>query len=154
MKASPRFLAKLGLLFIVSLLSINIAHSQTDVGKTFVDKLLEQVRKLEKSCSADIKKYCSTVTPGEGRMIYCMQAHEDKISPGCAFDLQDVALNLQASMDALKDAVNACRADILSVCGKVQPGNGRIAACLIANKTTVSKSCGDAIRKVEGIGEN
>jgi hypothetical protein len=67
---------------------------------------------LEKSCAEDIKQYCSTVTRGEGRMIYCMQAHEDKTSPGCSYDLEDIALALQASNDALKEAANACRADI------------------------------------------
>ena len=87
-------------------------------------------------------------------MVYCMQAHEDKISPGCVFDLEEVVASLQASMDSLKEAVNACRAEIAGVCGKVQPGKGRIAACLVANKATVSKGCADAIQKVEGIGAN
>jgi Golgi apparatus protein 1 len=116
-----------------------------------VDRLLDQVARLEKSCAKEIKKYCSTVTPGEGRMIYCMQAHEDKISPGCSYDLQDVVLALQASTDTLKDAVNACRADIASKCGNVQPGKGRIAACLVAEKANVSKDCANAIEKVEKV---
>jgi len=152
MKISLQFLAKLGLFSIVSVLSINVAHSQTDTTKTFVDKLIGQVAKLEKSCAKDIKKFCSDVTPGEGRMVYCMQAHEDKISPACAYDLPDVVLTLEDSIEVLKEAVNACRADIAGVCGKVQPGQGRIAACLAANKATVAKDCADAIRKVEEIG--
>ena len=154
MKASPRLLAKFGLFPAILLLSFNIAHSETDTSKTFLDKLIVQVEKLDKSCAKDIKKYCTTVTPGEGRMVYCMQAHEDKISPGCVFDLEEVVASLQASMDSLKEAVNACRAEIAGVCGKVQPGNGRIAACLVANKATVPKGCADAIQKVEGIGAN
>jgi hypothetical protein len=145
-------LAKLGLFSIVSVLSVNLAHSQTDTTKTFVDKLVGQVAKLEKSCAKDIKKFCSDVTPGEGRMVYCMQAHEDKISPACAYDLPDVVLMLEDSIEVLKEAVNACQADIASICGKVQPGQGRIAACLAENKATVRKDCADAIRKVEEVG--
>ena len=126
-------------------------HAQSDVAKTFVDRLLGQVAKLEKSCAKEIKKYCSTVTPGEGRTIYCMQAHEDKVSPACSYDLQEVVLALEASGEALKGAVNACRGDIASKCGTVQPGKGRIAACLVAAKANVSKDCAAAIDKVEKV---
>ena len=100
-------------------------------------------------CANDIKKYCKTVTPGEGRLIYCMQAHEDKISVKCAFELGDAAANLHAASDALKEAVIACKAEIGGVCGKTAPGSGRIAACLIANKSTASAGCVEAVRKVE-----
>ena len=151
MRLAPRFLARLGLLVMISFLPINLAYSQTDVAKTFVAKMLDQIARLEKSCAKDVKRYCTNVTPGEGRMIYCMQAFEDKISPRCAFDLGEIVLDLQASTDALKTAVNACRVEIGGVCGKVQPGSGRIAACLVANKATVSKDCSDAIQKVESI---
>lgn len=139
------------LLLLTGIAPVDLAHAQSDVTRTFVDRLIGQVAKLEKSCAKEIKKYCSTVTPGEGRMIYCMQAHEDKISPGCSYDLQDVVLALQASNEALKEAVNACRADIAAKCGNVQPGKGRIAACLVAEKASVSKDCANAIEKVEKV---
>ena len=42
-------------------------------------------RETGKRCADDIKKYCTDSDPGEGRMVYCMQAHEDKISPKCAY---------------------------------------------------------------------
>ena len=84
-------------------------------------------------------------------MIYCMQAHEDKISPKCAYELEEAAASLQATADLLKDGVVACKAEITGVCGKIQPGQGRIAACLIANKSTASKDCADAIQKVEAM---
>jgi hypothetical protein len=37
------------------------------------------------------------------------------------------------------------------VCGKIQPGQGRIAACLLANKSTASTGCAEAIRKIEAM---
>jgi Golgi apparatus protein 1 len=151
MRVLKQCLAKSALVLLIGCGSVGVGHAQTDVTKTFVDRLIDQVAKLEKSCAKDIKKYCSTVTPGEGRMVYCMQAHEDKISPGCSYDLEDVVLSLQASNDALKEAVNACRADIAAKCGTVQPGKGRIAACLVAEKANVSKECANAIQKVENI---
>jgi hypothetical protein len=139
------------LLLTLGCASGELAHAQSDVTKTFVARLIEQAARLEKSCAKEIKKYCSTVTPGEGRMIYCMQAHEDKIGPGCSYDLQEVVLALQAATDTVKDAVNACRADIASRCGNVQPGKGRIAACLVAEKASVSKDCASALEKVEKV---
>ena len=133
------------------ILSFGSAFAQTDLGKTILDKMTARVTKLENACEEDIKKYCSTVTPGEGRMIYCMEAHEDKISAKCAFELGDAATSVQTAADALKDAVIACKAEITGVCGKIVPGQGRIAACLLENKSTASSGCGEAIQKIESM---
>ena len=151
MKFTVKSLAKLGLLPLLVILSVGSSSAQTDLGKTIQDKLTAKVAKLESACAKDIKKYCGTVTPGEGRMIYCMQAHEDKISIRCAFELGEAATSVQTAADALKDAVIACKAEITGVCGKVLPGQGRIAACLIANKSTASAGCVEAVRKVEAV---
>jgi Golgi apparatus protein 1 len=151
MKISMRLLAKLGIFPLLAVLSTGLVSAQTDAGKTIVEKLTAKVAKLESACASDIKKYCKTVTPGEGRMIYCMQAHEDKISPKCAFELGEAATSVQTTADAMKDGVIACKAEITGVCGKIQPGQGRIAACLLANKATASTGCADAIKKIEAI---
>ena len=149
MKITMRLLAKLGLLLLLVTLSVGSVSAQTNLGKTIQEKLTARITKLESACEEDIKKYCSTVTPGEGRMIYCMEAHEDKISAKCAFELGDTATGLQNAADALKDAVIACKAEITGVCGKIVPGQGRIAACLLENKSTASSGCTEAIQKIE-----
>ena len=151
MKITMHLLARLGVLPLLVILSVGSASAQTNLGKTIVEKLTAKITKLENACRGDIKKYCRDVTPGEGRMIYCMQAHEDKISPKCAYELGTTAGSVQATQDLLKDGVIACKAEIAGVCGKIQPGQGRIAACLIANKSTASKDCADAIQKVEAM---
>jgi hypothetical protein len=151
MKNTMRLPAGLGFLPLLAILSISSAYAQTDIAKALKEKLAAKVATLESSCGDDIKKYCSTVTPGEGRIIYCMQAHEDKISPKCAFDLEETATEVQLSADNLKDAIYACKAEITGVCGKTQPGEGRIAACLIANKSTASKGCVEALDKIEAM---
>ena len=150
MKFTMRLLAKVGLP-LLAILSISSASAQSNVGKTILEKLTAKVSKLESACAKDIKKYCSTVTPGEGRMIYCMQAHEDKISPKCAFELGDAATSVQTTADALKDGVIACKAEITGVCGKIVPGQGRIATCLLENKSTVSSGCAEAIKRIEAM---
>ena len=151
MTITVKLLAKLGLLPLLAILSVGSVSAQTDIGKTVLEKLTAKVAKLESACARDIKKYCKTVTPGEGRMIYCMQAHEDKISIKCAFELGETSTGVQTAADALKDAVIACKAEISGVCGKILPGQGRIAACLLSNKSTASAGCVDAIQKIESM---
>jgi hypothetical protein len=151
MQHSIRLLSRLGLLSMLIIFSMGSAFAQTDIAKALQQKLAALVTKLENSCAGDIKKYCSNVTRGEGRMIYCMQAHEDKISARCAYDLEEAVSTVQISTDKLHDAVAACKAEITGICGNTVPGQGRIAACLIANKSTASKDCVDAIQKVEAM---
>ena len=151
MKNTMHLLARLTLLPLLAAMSIGAASAQSDIGKTILEKLTAKVAKLESACARDIKRYCKTVTPGEGRLIYCMQAHEDKISVKCAFELGEAATSVQSSADALKDAVIACKAEITGVCGKTAPGQGRIAACLMANQSTASDSCKQAMQKIETV---
>ena len=151
MKITVKLLAKLGLVPLLAILPVGSVSAQTDIGKTVLEKLTAEVAKLESACAKDIKKYCKTVTPGEGRMIYCMQAHEDKISIKCAFELGEASASVQTTADALKDAVIACKAEISGVFGKTLPGQGRIAACLLSNKSTASAGCVEAIQKIESM---
>ena len=149
MKIKMQFLIGLGLLPLLLVLSVASASAQTDIAKALQEKLTARIAKLESACAKDIKKYCKTVTPGEGRMIYCMQAHEDKISPQCDYELGEAASSVQASADLLRDAILACKAEITGVCAKTVPGQGRMAACLMANRSTASKDCADVIQKIE-----
>lgn len=151
MKIKMHLLTTLGLLLLLVLLSLGSASAQTDIAKAIQERLATQIAKLQNSCADEITKYCSTVTPGEGRLLYCMQAHEDKISAKCAYELGETAAKFQASADNLRDAINACKTEITGVCGKTQPGEGRVAACLIANKSTLSKNCAEALQKIEAM---
>jgi Cysteine rich repeat len=151
MKVRTLLQVRLAALPLLVILSAGEASAQSNIGKAIVDKLTAKVAVFEKSCAGDIKKYCHDVTPGEGRMIYCMQAHEDKISPKCAYELGQTAASVQTTADLLKDGVLACKAEIAGVCGKIQPGQGRIAACLIENKSTASKLCAEAVQKLEAM---
>ena len=149
MKRIIRLLAEIALLPLGVTIS-SIAYAQTDMMNAILERLTADIQKLETSCGEDIKKYCSTVTPGDGRILHCMQAHEDKISPRCEYDLNEVALHAHTTTDRLKEAVNACRGDIDKFCAKTQPGQGRVAACLAANRTSVSQNCVEAIQKFQG----
>ena len=49
--------------------------------------------------------------------------------------------------DALSEARAACASDIQSLCAGVEPGGGRILACLKQHKTQVSEPCRQAVVK-------
>ena len=54
----------------------------------------------------------------------------------------------QPSRQAMADAQKACASDIKTLCPDVQPGGGRILACLKEHKESVSDPCKQAIMKV------
>jgi len=57
----------------------------------------------------------------------------------------------EMAADRLKEVVMACRDDIVKLCAKILPGQGRVAQCLITNKAAVSQQCAGAIGKLETV---
>ena len=104
---NAQHLVKSAFVLLIGCATVEYSHAQSDVTKTFVDRLIEQVTRLDRSCAKEIKKYCSTVTPGEGRVIYCMQAHEDKLPgllircPGGCARIADIQRNLEGGRHCL-----------------------------------------------------
>jgi hypothetical protein len=93
------------------------------------------VKKVEEACSDDLKKYCSTVTPGEGRLILCMQAHEDKVSEKCDFALFGASRKINRALDRIDRAAEICWSDIEKHCSNIPEGGRRILQCPTGQKT-------------------
>ena len=104
------------------------------------DSLLEYV---VTSCEADLKQYCSQVTPGEGRLLHCAAAHEDKLSGQCQYALYQAASLLEQVAVAIAYVAQSCETEIKTLCGDVKAGEGRILSCLEGS----SESLGDACKK-------
>lgn len=51
-----------------------------------------------------------------------------------------------AEMEALR---TYCKADVERLCPDVQPGKGRIKACLMANKEQMTVGCAQALQKLK-----
>ena len=43
-------------------------------------------------CKDDLKAYCSSVKPGEGRLVNCIDKNKDKITERCKQALKDVGI--------------------------------------------------------------
>ena len=97
---------------------------------------------LAGACASELSSYCSTVTPGDGRIAACMFAHADKISDGCFAAIEDQLLQIDFVLARLRYAVETCAPDIQARCGDAAAGGGRILGCLIDNRASLSAECG------------
>jgi hypothetical protein len=144
------FIAKAAALLLgVTLSGAVHAQAQTDGTAAMLQKVNAAIQTLEKSCGKDMRKFCRNVTPGQGRILFCMQAYEDKISARCAFDLREAETNIQTVAAQLQQTTEACADDIAKLCGKIQPGQGRISACLASQSASVSPGCAAAVGKLQ-----
>ena len=111
------------------------------------DSLLEYV---VDACAADLEKYCSQVTPGEGRLLHCAAAHEDKLSGQCDYALYRAASLLEQLAVAIVYVAESCAAEIEGMCANVEAGEGRILACLEENEAAIGDACRSAIADTVG----
>lgn len=86
------------------------------------------------ACKADFEKFCKDVKPGQGRIVRCMQAHENELSPACKDQIA-------ADKEKAQEFRNACQPDVDRFCKDVRPGNGRIIRCLKLNEAQLSAPC-------------
>ncbi len=100
---------------------------------------------LVSACANDIENYCSQVTPGDGRLLYCMAAHEDKISGQCEYAFYQAASLLEQLSVAIAYFAQECETEIETLCSDVEIGEGRLLACLDENEEDVGQSCKTAI---------
>ena len=111
------------------------------------DSLLEYV---VTSCEADLKQYCSQVTPGQGRLLHCVAAHEDKLSGQCSYALYQAASLLEQLSVAIGYVAQSCENEIKTLCGDVKAGEGRILACLEENGEALGDPCRKALADTVG----
>jgi len=101
-----------------------------------------------KGCQEEIEKYCKDVTPGDGRVLACLYAHNDRLSGKCEFALYDAAAQLERAVAALTYVANECENDLDNFCKGVDPGEERLLKCLEKQGDKVSKRCREAIEEV------
>ena len=102
------------------------------------------------ACEDDINMYCSQVTPGEGRLLHCAAAHEDKLSGRCEYALYQAATILEEMTNAMASLINSCRTDAEKLCSDVAMGEGRLLSCLEEKTAEVSDTCNQAIADTVG----
>lgn len=106
------------------------------------------VETVETGCATEIESFCSQVSAGEGRLLACFYAHEDKLSGQCQYALYSASAQLDQAVSALNYVATECEDDLMKHCADVQLGEGRVIECLRANKDSVSASCMTAVNEV------
>jgi Cysteine rich repeat len=96
------------------------------------------VQQLKTACQDEIRNYCSNVTPGEGRLLLCMQAHEDKIGRQCELALLETSRNIGKAVGRMETFAQACWPDIQMFCSGA---GGSVTQCVIDNKLQLSSVC-------------
>jgi hypothetical protein len=90
------------------------------------------------ACRADLERLCKGVEPGEGRIVKCMKEHEAELSAECKASAGKMKEKAHEKKDELEEA---CKADKERFCKDVEPGEGRIMACMREHEAELSEKC-------------
>ena len=93
------------------------------------------------SCETDLKAYCSQVTPGDGRIVACLYAHEDTLSESCDAATEDHANLLDWFFESVRYVMDQCANDIQKHCADVAFGGGGIFSCLVEKTSSLTDGC-------------
>ena len=92
-------------------------------------------------CAETIAKHCGDVTPGEGRLIKCLNDHRDDQSIAC----KDWIAEQQKS---IKELNAACYEEIAKICS-FDPPDIRIVRCLDDNYLGLKLDCRSKLREIK-----
>jgi Golgi apparatus protein 1 len=97
--------------------------------------------RAEEPCAADARKICTGIPPGDGRIFYCLKSNRGSLSEGCR-EL------IRWAEDRAYEVALDCQADTFAWCQGVPAGQGRLFACLISHRDSISSQCQDALTRV------
>jgi Golgi apparatus protein 1 len=132
---------------VAAILLVGVNAVQAQIQAQLEARVGAAIKKLEGVCGEDVKKYCSSVTPGDGRVILCLEAHEDKISEKCDAGIFEAAHNLGNAIHQVEEAADICWNDIEKYCVNVPPGGGHVFQCLANKKESIAPACQALITK-------
>jgi Golgi apparatus protein 1 len=138
-----------GILIPALPLAAQSVNAETQVAKDAIAKAEAAVGKVKAACATDVNSFCSNVTPGEGRLLLCMMAHEDKISDACYDAMLTAGEGVELAVSNVLRTAQACDQDIEKHCASVKAGKVRIAQCLIDKKSELSSQCHGEVAGLE-----
>ncbi|WP_420415366.1 cysteine rich repeat-containing protein [Roseibium sp.] len=104
------------------------------------------------ACETEIVEFCSTVEPGNGRVLSCLYAHETKISPECGVAFEDIADVIDGLFFTIGSTLAICAADLEKHCSDTKFGQGRLLSCLAKVQSDLEPACGGVVAEVsEGL---
>ena len=111
--------------------------SSTSAQSNLRDRVAGAIEAVQGACASDISNFCGSVTRGEGRVLLCMQAHEDQLSRRCQFAVYRASRGLDRAINRVERIADACMNDIEAQCGDAE----RIGQCLVQKSGSLSQPC-------------
>ena len=115
----------------------SIASAQSNLR----DRVAAAVETVERTCAADISKFCGNVTRGEGRVLLCMQAHDDQLGLKCQFGLYRASRHLNRALNRVERIADACWNDLESKCADANT----IGQCIVSKGASFSQACQNVV---------
>jgi hypothetical protein len=122
-------------------------HPMSASGQGLRERLAGAIEFVQSNCVEDVDSFCSRVTPGEGRILVCMQAHEDRLSRGCQIAVYRASRQLESALHRVEKIADACWSDIEAQCGDADA----IGQCVERKSTLLSMSCQKALGVVRSV---
>lgn len=110
---------------------------ESELSPACTERLAEGKARMERvreACKPDVEKFCKGISPGDGRIAACLKSHDSELAPACHQIVDKVE-------SAIHEAREACNSDAGKFCQGIQPGGGRIRACLKSHKAELSEAC-------------
>src|SRR3546814_10677345 len=104
-------------------------------------------------CSSDLQTYCIEVTPGDGRLVSCAEAYEDKLSSQCIAAINRAGYWLTYLATTIDYIARQCEADAAKHCPDVELGEQRVLNCLASHRKQLDEYCSLALRSEEHTSE-
>ncbi len=102
------------------------------------------------SCAKDLETYCGAVTPGDGRTLACIYAHEDKVSDKCDAATENGAALLDWFFEKVRYVYDRCADDIQKHCAGTEFREGQIISCLIEKSSELTGACMEVTAEFSG----
>ncbi|MBK0399344.1 hypothetical protein H0I76_09095 [Limibaculum sp. M0105] len=110
------------------------------------DSAGDSIVEVLNSCSTDITTHCAGVAPGGGRLLGCLAQNEAALSPRCGSALAIAPRPLEALSNSFAIVERACGDEIALACGAVEPGDGRVMACVDEKAAGMTPGCREALQ--------
>ena len=123
-----------------------------------------QTSAIRSACRGDYMNVCGSVPTGGPASLACLQQHAGSVSPGCQQALAALggtgapapggmapssppaaAPPPMSPREEVQVLRSACRYDYARFCRGIQPGGGRVIACLYANGPSLTPGCHAAV---------
>ena len=96
-------------------------------------------------CTDDVVRLCPGTALGKGAVRRCLKANQDALGEACRAKLET---DDASARRFVREFLQACKADLDQYCAAVEPGGGRMLACLSRHQLEVSRPCQSELDRV------